>query len=384
VQTDQKGGKSFKRDRYWSVMLVGDHGRVIPFRHFKALTIAAGLVLVLSLAALIVLGVRYAHQYQEIAQLQKTLQETRAQSAKLRDEKDLYLTQLIALKKQQTPKPPATIAAAEQPASDKSAPPAVQPEKKEQAVPARQAQEPVKKAAPAPQVKWSADIRRLGVSYDSRQQILKAEFRLYNTSRPKKALAGRAVVIFKEQDDPPVQWAIVPTVPLSGGRPVGNAGKFFKINNYQTEYFRALCRKNSPRYNFVTVFIFSEQGDLIASQDLAFNVDYATPAAVKPAEPSPKPGAVEPPDSSVNEQKPVLVQPQAAPAAAPPPGPDGAESKSPGPAAPPPASPPAPESNGPEPISPVKGPAKVQPAKTEGSTTAIPAAEAKPAPEGGK
>ena len=81
-------------------MLVGDHGRVIPFRHFKALTIGVSIVLLLSLGALILLGIMHVNLRQQIVILQKNLEETGAQTAKFRDEKDLYLTQLIALQKQ--------------------------------------------------------------------------------------------------------------------------------------------------------------------------------------------------------------------------------------------------------------------------------------------
>ena len=79
---------------------MGDHGRVIPFRHFKSLTIGVCIVLILSLVALILLGLMYTQQRRQIAFLEKSLAETRAQTSKLRDEKDLYLTQLIAQQKQ--------------------------------------------------------------------------------------------------------------------------------------------------------------------------------------------------------------------------------------------------------------------------------------------
>ena len=35
-----ESGLSSKGQRYWSLMLVGEHGRVIPFRRFKELAIA--------------------------------------------------------------------------------------------------------------------------------------------------------------------------------------------------------------------------------------------------------------------------------------------------------------------------------------------------------
>ena len=278
-------------------MLVGDHGRVIPFRHFKALVVGVGVVLMLSLCALVLLGVLYTRQRSQIGHLQTQLNRLSTQSAKLRDEKDLYLTQLIALQKQTgtLPQKPAVDSevraedgppadAETQPASEKAAPDA------EKAVsPAEKVQKqiPVQKAEP--QVQWSADIRRFNVSYDNRQGVLTAEFRIYNTSRPQKRLHGRTVVVFKAIGDPPGKWAIVPAVPLHKEIPVGNEGRFFDIRNFQTERFKTLRRQDSPKYEIAAVYIFSDQGsELIGNKELPFNVDYSPPAPPKPVAAPPK------------------------------------------------------------------------------------------------
>jgi len=272
-------------------MLVGDHGRVIPFRHFKALTIGVSIVLFLSLGALILLGVLHINLRQQIVVLQKNLEKTRAQTTKFRDEKDLYLTQLIALQKQTGELPQNSngenIALKEnaQPETNtqkQQKPEAVKPDPE-----AEKKEEPVHKAEP--QIQWMADIRNFKVTYDNRQKILKAEFRIYNTSRPKKRLTGRTVVVFKASDDPPIQWATVPAVPVRDGKPTGNHGKSFRVNNYRTETFKTLRGKYSAEYDTASVYIFTEQGELIANQELSFNVDYSPPAPAKPVEPASAP-----------------------------------------------------------------------------------------------
>jgi hypothetical protein len=273
-------------------MLVGDHGRVIPFRHFKALIVGVGGVLILSLCALILLGVLYTRQHGRISKLQEDLEQMRAQSTKFRDEKDLYLTRLKALQMKTGVLPqkpvdaPPAVAEKSQSQTDTKEPPATEKvsdhvEKAEPETEEAQKEIPVQKAEP--RVRWSAEIRNFKASYDNRQGVLTAEFRIYNTSQPKKRLSGRTVVIFKAIGDPPSRWEVVPKVPLQNETPAGKEGRVFQIRNYQTERFKTLRQKKSPEYEIASVYIFEEQGGkLIGNKELPFNVDYSPPTPPKP------------------------------------------------------------------------------------------------------
>jgi hypothetical protein len=292
VGNEDKAKVKSKRDRYWSVMLVGDHGRVIPFKHFKTLAIGICLGSILALIAVVVLVVLYAGQAQKIEQLNGQLNEALKQNSKLRDEKDLYLTQLMVKKNRSRD------------AADKPAVPEKtetkrdkKPEKpltpKPETKPA--AAQKIKKAPPEkqpPKVQWKADIRRISVSYDPNLKVLNAQFRIYNRSKPKKALSGRSVVVFKTLDDPPIKWLSVPRVQLSAGRPSGKRGQAFKINNYRTMKFRAYRQKAPIRYNMAAIFVFTGQGQLLASKDFAFKIDYTPP--VKKVEKKPEPAKAAP------------------------------------------------------------------------------------------
>jgi hypothetical protein len=136
-------------------------------------------------------------------------------------------------------------------------------------------------------VQWKADIRRFAVTYDPDREVLKAQFRIYNTSKPKRPLAGRSVVAFKEMDTSPLKWFTVPRVPISEGKPDGAMGQAFKINNYRTMTFRAYQQKIPVTYDTASVFVFSADGKLITERDFAFHIDAKPPAVV--------PSAVQPP-----------------------------------------------------------------------------------------
>ena len=85
---------SGKSRRYWSLMLVGEHGRVIPVRRFKEMAIAIFAVALLSLGALIVLGLLYFRQGQALQDLRSDLAEANQHIARLKDEKDVLSARL--------------------------------------------------------------------------------------------------------------------------------------------------------------------------------------------------------------------------------------------------------------------------------------------------
>jgi hypothetical protein len=381
---EEKGSKTSKRSRYWSIMLVGEHGRVIPFRHFKALVIGVCAVLILSLAALAALGFVCRHQYHQLIALQKSLDQTNLQTSKLRDEKDLCLTGLMAMKNQAGELPQAPPKDSAKALPEKSQP-ATKAEAKEKV---EAVAVPVPAKHSKPEVKWAAEIRNFKVTYDQRQQILRAEFRLYNTSSPKQALAGRTVLVFKQQEDPPIHWAAVPSVPLKDGKPVGDNGKAFRVNNFRTEHFSIYRRSEASEYDTASIFVFSEHGELITHSEMPFHVDYTPPKPVPHVEPkphetpgksaAPAAGQIETPADAPASQTtgpppPSAIEPQTVP--------QHNETPASGPT--PQSVPAAPDAKLLNPDQPAQTQTAPEPEKSP-AVMPTPAAEPKPAPEGGQ
>lgn len=287
-----------KRDRYWSVMLVGDHGRVIPFRHFKALAITLCVGFILMLIAIIAMTILYTHQMKKLTTLHSRLSEAQQQNSKLRDEKDLYLTRLMLKENKRTAKsektPPKKTAEATSPE-----PVRVKEKTKETKKPTPKSKKPAPVKKQSPKIKWMADIRKFSVSYNAKQETLKAQFRVYNTSKPKKPLSGRSVIVFKVLDESPNKWLSVPQVQLVDGKPPAGKGQPFEIRNYFTMRFRAYRQKPPIRYNAVTAYVFSAEGKLLASKDLAVKIDVPLPEKKDP--PKPQPVVKKKPEAPVNE-----------------------------------------------------------------------------------
>lgn len=291
-------GSPPKRQRYWSVMLVGEHGRVIPFRHFKAIVVATIGLLLASLLGLAVLGALYVRQGRSVDRLQSELDTARQQAAQLRDEKDvLHASLALGMAGSQPAAGQKTAGAAgDAPAqSGKDTAPAPAPEPVSRAEPAP---EPVARAAPVaaekPRVRWQADIRQFDVNHNPQQELLEASFRIYNTTSPRQALAGSIVVVFRNDADPKVARLPLPAVPLSDGKPAAKGGQGFRINNYRTMRFRAERQKAPIAYNAVTVFVFQEGGALLLEREFEVDIFFeAPPEPEAPPPAAPETGALE-------------------------------------------------------------------------------------------
>lgn len=312
-------------------MLVGDRGRVIPFRHFKGIALGVCCVSFLLLVAFIVMSFLYIGQGKKISDLEDKLEKAQLQNSKLRDEKDLYLTKLMVTQKQE--KAAALKEKPSDPPEPKPEAPQPEPAKPEAQAPAPDKKKESPSKPPEVKVDWKADVRRFSVSYDAKREVLKAQFRVYNTSKPKNRLTGRSVVVFKVQDDPPVKWMPVPRMPLVDGEPKGTRGKEFQVRNYMTLKFRAYHQKSPVAFNTASVFVFSEDGRILANKDFAFKIKTPPPppkpqpapqppaAEKKPPEPAPAPAADTPAPKPADATSPV-----------PPAGQEGSGSGSPSPA----------------------------------------------------
>lgn len=331
----EQDDRPVKRDRYWSIMLVGDQGRIIPFRQFKGIAISVVGGLILAVLVIIGLSIAYVLQANAIDELKASITESTRQIAKLRDEKDLLLAKVVVTnkipnkeKQSETPTPDNTAEKEDKNITAKVA--AVKPEKQTAAAAPKPSSEPkpvpVKKPAPAQPVQLKAEIRRFNIKYQSPQNLLRCDFRIYNTSTPKRPLAGRSVVVFKNLDEPPIKWLSVPRVQLADGVPNGNHGKSFKINNYRTMTFKAFGLKPPVRFNTASIYVYTSNGKLLLNREIPITIDVPAPLPRKPAPAPPKPTADQPTSEPGSQPQPAMSLPKPATTSSTPPEPSSVES----------------------------------------------------------
>lgn len=309
-QHDKSESGLFGRgQRYWSLMLVGEHGRVIPFRRFKEIAIAVIGIASLSLAALVVIAYLYMQQGKTIGRLQGDLDTARRLAVQLKDEKDVLHAKLVIYEIQNTPE------AAQKTSMQASAQAAPKPKAQENSTPLAQNTAPqIVAAAPTPtaeikvaeaispskpNVNWAVDLQKFEAKFDAGRELLRISVRVVNNSVPKQSFAGRMAVVLKQTDDPPGKWIAMPSVPLTEGKPSGNSGQAFSVQNYRTMDFKAYKQRAPIVYDTATVFVFLTNGEILLARDFHFKIEVKpTPEPKMEVAPTPHPGPVATPATS--------------------------------------------------------------------------------------
>lgn len=328
-----------KGQRYWSIMLVGEHGRVIPFRRFKEIAIAVIGIAFLSLAALVVIAYLYMQQGKTIGRLQGDLDAARRQAAQLKDEKDVLHAKLVIYEIQNTPEAAhkTSAQATQKPKTQESSTPLVQ-----NTAPQTAAVEPTPaveiKAAEAtspskPSVNWAVDLQKLEANFDAGRELLKISVHVVNNSVPKKSFAGRMAVVLKQTGDPPAKWIVMPSVPLTEGKPSGNNGQAFSVQNYRTMDFKFYKQRAPIVYDTAAVFVYSTNGELLLARDFHFKIEVKstpepkmevapTPQAVPETTPAPYQGSPPQTPPAAKGQSTDVTTPAGSPGPASPAAPD--------------------------------------------------------------
>jgi hypothetical protein len=240
----------------------------------------------------------YMKQASSLQQARKDLMDANAKLAALKDEKDMLLAKLVIEKKipikKQNSEPAADAEKKKEEGrlvEDKKAP--TQPIQEKIAI--EKPKPPASTPEKAETVQWAADIRQFNVSYQVAKSLLKARFRIYNVSKPKNPLSGNVVVIFKKHDDAPIKWLPVPRVRLKAGTPEGKSGQAFKINNYRTMEFKAYGLKPPIAYDTASIFVFSDDGEMILNRDFGMKIkDQPPPKTPQTDKASEKNSQIEP------------------------------------------------------------------------------------------
>ena len=248
----------FRKQRYWSIMLVGEHGRIIPVRRFKAVALTVAAIAFFSSLGLVVLGFMHVQQGRSIDHLQSELERLQQHTSMLRDEKDIMKARMVIGSLQSAGEPNSSGPEKQKRVEPKSAVQESSPLPKNLAdsdkITAEQST-PQKTS----RIQWKADIRQLDIRYDAKDQSLKAQYVIHNMSKPKEMLSGSTVLVLKSGDDPS-NWISIPRVPLTGGKPSARGGHAFSVKNYRTLGFATSLPKAPETSKTASVYVCLEDG----------------------------------------------------------------------------------------------------------------------------
>ena len=254
--------KPLKRDRRWTLMFIGDRGKTITFKNFKAVVITT--IVVLLMMAAVAGGFYYLYQEETKKNIshQKDMDNLRQVITSLKNEKDILMARLVV---------------AESRAKEnltKIEPP--QAEKPETKVSDTTSRLDLGLTGSQSEPSLTVGLEDFIVFYEPDMNTLQVQYKVTNTGPKDSPVSGKTVVVLKNTDDEQNKWLALPSVPLVSGKPTGQWGRSFSIFNFRTMRFKVNDQQGPDQFNTATVFVFSQTGDLLLEKDFAVGIKSQT------------------------------------------------------------------------------------------------------------
>jgi hypothetical protein len=280
-------GASREDRRRWTVLFIGDHGKVIAFKRVKILLALTGAVFLLSLAAVCVLAVVNHTLHRRNTELQQGLEASGQAIRDLRHDRDLLTAQavLVETKMRETlagvnRSPAAVLEPAPAVPADK-APPKPIPGRSGEASAFGKALTPSSDPAA---VRASVGTREgiaaedLGIRYHRSSNTLELQFKIVNTSPGRKPLNGHAVAVLKGSGLEPTEWTAMPAVGLTKGRPSGRQpGYRFSISHSKAFTQTMPAPRDLSAYDAAILYVFSNEGELLTAREFPVDISPSAP-----------------------------------------------------------------------------------------------------------
>jgi hypothetical protein len=287
INTPSAQGARHEDGRRWTVLFIGDHGKVIAFKRVKIVLALAGATFLLSLAAVCVLAVVNYTLHRRNTELQQGLEASGQTIRDLRHDRDLLTAQvvLVETKMRETlagvnRSPAAVLDPVPVGATDKAPP---------QPVAVRPGEATASGKSPAPASDPAAVRAPVGtrdgiaaedlrIRYHRGSNTLELQFKIVNTSPGRKPLNGHAVAVLKGSRLEPTEWTAMPAVGLTKGRPSGRQpGYRFSISHSKTFIQTMPAPRDLPAYDAAILYLFSRAGELLTARE--FPVDISPSAS---------------------------------------------------------------------------------------------------------
>jgi cytoskeletal protein RodZ len=295
--------KPKKRASRWTLLFVGDRGKVIPVKRFKGLAITLTFAVFIVVALAVGLYFLYNSEAEENRSLVNALGVSRQQVRSLQDEKELLMVRLVLaeskIKAVQVETEEKTIEKKTDLSKDKTASAAIKPPAPDikkvvetvKEVPAEKAavitavveDEPdiLEPSMPdaEPQMVSIEDLKVLNTLEDNK---LKVTFKLRKSNQNLETISGHAFVVLKRDRDDRKQWFAIPSVSLVSGKPSRiRRGQYFSIARFKAMKFQHKYSGDPKRFQYVTVFIYGADKKLLLESEFPITVQKMPPEATE-------------------------------------------------------------------------------------------------------
>jgi hypothetical protein len=281
--------KTKKRANRWTLMLVGDRGRVISIKRFKGLAVTSALLFFIVTALAAGLYFLYNRKVDENKLLQNSLEDTRSKVKFLQGEKEQLMVSLVLAESkikagpaEATTEPMEEVSEASPPISAPATTPPQAGEDKyvPETTKTTAVQEPVSVSAaavPAADISVASlrdaelqvvQIEELTVLNESENRRFQIKFKLRKTDPDIETLSGRAFVVLKQDADNQKKWITIPSVTLDAGKPSSfRRGQFFSINRFKVMTFKGRYWSDPNRFQHIAIFVYDEEGKLLFERE---------------------------------------------------------------------------------------------------------------------
>jgi hypothetical protein len=251
-KTSKKHGA--RGDRRWTILFIGDRGKTITFYRLKEAIIAILLIFLASAGLSGWFYALYAGARTETTQLEKKIDNLKQAIASLRNDKDILTARLVVAESRVD-----EVYAKANNSNTAQKPSASSPAKK--------SDPPKTPRSSTPEMPPSVNAEKFIVYHEPDINTLRVEYRIVNTGSKEQPISGRTVVILKDDGDDQQNWLVLPSVPLSSGKPVGEGGRSFSIYNFRTMRFKLNNQTGTDQYKTATVYVFTTSGDLLLEKE---------------------------------------------------------------------------------------------------------------------
>ncbi|HIJ56047.1 MAG TPA: hypothetical protein HPQ03_07970 [Deltaproteobacteria bacterium] len=277
--------KPKKRSKHWTLLFVGDQGKVIRIRSFKFLVVAWISAIFTTTAAAATFFYLYQEKTKEMVSLNQVLTGSQKRAKSLRDEKDILMARIVVAeskiksgqskleqkKVDETPKPKP------EPIKETSPLPAPEPARSNKTVeipPPRdsietdddeeQAQETIAQESDKEGSLEVVAIDDFFALIEEDSNTLRVKYKIRNASQSSRPVSGRTFMILKGKEEDQKNWLVFPEASMASGKPSQiNNGRSFSITRFKTIRFKAPYQNGDKPFSSATILVYSTAGELL-------------------------------------------------------------------------------------------------------------------------
>jgi hypothetical protein len=280
-----QSSKPTRKNKRWTLLFVGDQGKVVTVRWFRWIVMLWASLLVLAAIAIGTLYFLYRHTRNVNVSLQRSLDNIQQQIVGFRSDKEVLMAQLVVAETEME-----RLRARMGPKHVEKAPGNQQEDraKEEPRLDSQVVQQTeaavsgpegklLSGAPPADPVAQEKDLKvsigEFNVFHEAASSTFRAQFIIRNTGPNSNLVSGYTAVVLKKLNTPPDNWLTLPTLKLAAGVPAGDKrGQYFSIARFKTVRLMVKSKMDSRQFNTATVYVFDTNKNLLLENNFSLNI----------------------------------------------------------------------------------------------------------------